>query len=181
MNGLLSLFATASPTCAISVSKMVEMQLYFSPDHSVYNWVTLLCGSVTNGFSMLMLSVHLCYSTNIVFIYQILYHHNRVGGLLVSLKTYEIILVGMLPIFFMPARRSRLLYGQKLHVHDDIIKWKHFPRYWPFVRGIHRSLVNSPHKGQWRRALMVSLIYTRINGWVKLVIWDVIALIVTSL
>ena len=23
--------------------------------------------------------------------------------------------------------------------HDDVIKWKHFPRYWPFVRGIHRS------------------------------------------
>ena len=23
--------------------------------------------------------------------------------------------------------------------HDDAIKWKHFPRYWPFVRGIHRS------------------------------------------
>ena len=22
---------------------------------------------------------------------------------------------------------------------DDIIKWKHFPRYWTFVRGIHRS------------------------------------------
>ena len=21
-------------------------------------------------------------------------------------------------------------------VHDDVIKWKHFPRYWPFVRGI---------------------------------------------
>ena len=31
---------------------------------------------------------------------------------------------------------------------------KHFPRYWPFVRGIHRSPVNSPHKGQWRGALM---------------------------
>ena len=42
--------------------------------------------------------------------------------------------------------------------HDDIIKWKHFPRYWPFVRGIHRSPVNSPHKGQWRGALMFSLI-----------------------
>ena len=26
-------------------------------------------------------------------------------------------------------------------VHDDVIKWKHFPRYWPFVRGIHRSPV----------------------------------------
>ena len=22
---------------------------------------------------------------------------------------------------------------------DDVIKWKHFPCYWPFVRGIHRS------------------------------------------
>ena len=26
------------------------------------------------------------------------------------------------------------------HIHDDVIKWKHFPRYWPFVRGIHRHL-----------------------------------------
>ena len=25
--------------------------------------------------------------------------------------------------------------------HDDVIKWKHFPRCWPFVRGIHRSPV----------------------------------------
>ena len=41
--------------------------------------------------------------------------------------------------------------------HDDVIKWKHFPRHWPFVREIHRSPVNSPHKGQWRGALMFSL------------------------
>ena len=27
-------------------------------------------------------------------------------------------------------------------LHDDAIKWKHFPRHWPFVRGIHRSPVN---------------------------------------
>ena len=38
--------------------------------------------------------------------------------------------------------------------HDDAIKWKDFPRYWPFVLGIHRSPMNSPHKGQWRGALM---------------------------
>ena len=43
--------------------------------------------------------------------------------------------------------------------HDDVIKSKHFPRNWPFVRGIHRSPVNSPHKGQWRGALMMSLIW----------------------
>ena len=36
--------------------------------------------------------------------------------------------------------------------HDDVIKWKHFPRYWPFVRGIHRLPVNSPHKGQCTRS-----------------------------
>ena len=78
---------------------------------------------------------------------------------------------------------------------DDVIKlkWKHFPRYWPFVRGIHRWqrpvthsfdvffdlrcflwfapfvrgihrwLVNPSHKGQWRRALMFSLICARTN------------------
>ena len=51
--------------------------------------------------------------------------------------------------------------------HDDVIKWKHFLRYWPFVRGIHRSPVNSTHKGQWRGALMFSLICAWINGWVN--------------
>ena len=51
--------------------------------------------------------------------------------------------------------------------HDDVIKWKHFPRYWPFVRGIHQSPVNSPHKGWWRGALMFSVICAWINGWVN--------------
>ena len=41
-------------------------------------------------------------------------------------------------------------------MHDDVIKWKHFPRYWPFVQRIHRSPVNSPHKGQGRGALIFS-------------------------
>ena len=54
-----------------------------------------------------------------------------------------------------------------LEHHDDVIKWKHFPRYWPFVRRIHRSPVNSPHKGQWRGALMFTLICVWINGWVN--------------
>ena len=54
-----------------------------------------------------------------------------------------------------------------LHWHDDVIKWKQFPRYWPFVRGIPRSTVNSPHKGQWRGALMFFLICVWINGCVN--------------
>ena len=65
-----------------------------------------------------------------------------------------------------------------------MIKWKHFPRNWPFVRRIYRSPVNSQHKGQWRGALMFSLI----GAWTSSkqtmetpVIWDAIALIMTSL
>ena len=51
--------------------------------------------------------------------------------------------------------------------HDDVIEWIFFPRYWPFVRGIHRFPVNSTHKGQWRWAVFFSLICARINGWVN--------------
>ena len=58
-------------------------------------------------------------------------------------------------------------YTQGRRLHNDVIKWKHFPRYWPFVRGIHRSPVNSSHKGQWRGALMYSLVCVWINGWVN--------------
>ena len=47
----------------------------------------------------------------------------------------------------------------------DVIKWKHFPCYWPFVRGIHRSPVNSPHKDQWRGALTFSLICAWYSSW----------------
>ena len=50
---------------------------------------------------------------------------------------------------------------------DDVIKWKHFPCYWPFVWWIHQSPVNSPHKGQWRGALMFSFIYAWIYSWVN--------------
>ena len=53
--------------------------------------------------------------------------------------------------------------------YDDVIKWRHFPP-WPFVRVIHLSPVDSPHKGQWRGALMFPLICTRTNGWTNN--WD---------
>ena len=49
--------------------------------------------------------------------------------------------------------------------HDDAIKWQHFPRYWPFVRGIQRSPVDSRHKDQWHGALMFSLICAWTNDW----------------
>ena len=51
--------------------------------------------------------------------------------------------------------------------HDNVTKWKYFPRYWPFVRGNHRTPVNFPAQSQWRGALVLSLICARINGWVN--------------
>ena len=67
-------------------------------------------------------------------------------------------------------RHMRLYFWLQSHVRrwssDDVIKWKHFPRYWPFVRGIHWLPVNSPHKSQWRGAMMFSLIRACINCWV---------------
>ena len=58
-------------------------------------------------------------------------------------------------IFYLPSgNTSYLMFSRRLKPHDDVIKWKHFPRYWPLVWGIHRSPVNSPHKCQWRGTLM---------------------------
>ena len=54
-----------------------------------------------------------------------------------------------------------------LQRHNEFINWKHFPRYWSFVRGIHWSPVNSPHKGQWCGALMFCLICAWINARVN--------------
>ena len=49
--------------------------------------------------------------------------------------------------------------------------WRHqmatFSASLAICAGIHRSPVNSPHKGQWRGALIFFLIYVWINGWVN--------------
>ena len=45
----------------------------------------------------------------------------------------------------------------KLCLHEDVIKWKHFLRYWPFARGIHQSPDEFPSR-QWRGALMAYMI-----------------------
>ena len=43
------------------------------------------------------------------------------------------------------------------HCHGDIITWKHFPHYRPFLLGINRSAADSLNKGQWCGALMSSM------------------------
>ena len=49
--------------------------------------------------------------------------------------------------------------------------WRHqmerFSALLAICAGIHRSPLNSPHKGQWRGALVLSLICVWINGWIN--------------
>ena len=86
-------------------------------------------------------------------------NHLRAGFSLGKKKIY---------LHFLSSVDTFLRRGKQERVyHADVIKWKHFPCNWPFVRGIHRSPVNSPHKGQWRGALMFSLICVWINDWVN--------------
>ena len=63
---------------------------------------------------------------------------------------------------------------------NQIIKWKHFPRYWPFVRGIHRWPVNSPHNG--RDAELWCFLWSEPKQTAETpAIGDAIVLIMTSL
>ena len=58
--------------------------------------------------------------------------------------------------------------GQQLSCsHDDVIKCKHFPRYWPFVQGIPGHQWIPRTKGQRRRALMFYLFCAWINGGIN--------------
>ena len=53
----------------------------------------------------------------------------------------------------------------QIYSRHRVTKQRHFPCYWPFVRGIHWSPVDSPRKGQWRGSLIFSLICAWTNGW----------------
>ena len=67
--------------------------------------------------------------------------------------------------------RKWLMISYICHMAKISLRWRHqmetFSALLAFVRGIQRSPVNSLPKGQWRGALLSSLIYTWINGWVN--------------
>ena len=50
--------------------------------------------------------------------------------------------------------------------HDDAVTWKHCSHYWRFVKGIHQSLVVSPHKRLVMRGVDVSFA-DRLNKMMK--------------
>ena len=121
-----------------------------------------------------MVSIHILYSEYIVFQYNVVSCNSNKNITRIAWNQFAAITWNSVLIKVNSYIEARLLYQlfldemaailQTIFSHDDVIKWKHFPRYWPFVRGIHQSPVNSPHKGQWRGALMLTLICARING-----------------
>ena len=58
-------------------------------------------------------------------------------------------------------------YGQTNMFMMTSLKRNHFPRYWPFVNGIHRSPVNTRTNASDAEILKFSLICAWINGWVN--------------
>ena len=83
-----------------------------------------------------------------------------------AIQTYEEVASNLATSVDM-ASQAEATINQVRGKHDGVIKWKHFPRYWPFVRGIHWSPVNSLHKGQWHGAFVFSLNCAWINRWVN--------------
>ena len=65
-----------------------------------------------------------------------------VSGAHNALQLTQNAMYARLPSIYFQTSQSKLV---RL-AHDDVIKLKHFPRYWPFMRGIHRSPVKSPYK-----------------------------------
>ena len=54
------------------------------------------------------------------------------------LGLYQQFIVDSWDTFALICYTGMLHWHWENHMHDDVIRWKHFPRNWPFVRGIHR-------------------------------------------
>ena len=98
---------------------------------------------------------------------------------LITEKGYELITIVAAIYNILLHRMPRWIHPQCYLASKIVIRMEIFPRYRPFVRGIHLLPVKSPHKGQWRGALMFPLICAWTNE--TPMIWDAIALIMTSL
>ena len=59
-------------------------------------------------------------------------------------------------LYFFKYSCTNIFHRRSLYTVYNVMKWKHFPRYWPFVRGIHRS-----------PALTFYFICTWISDWVN--------------
>ena len=64
--------------------------------------------------------------------------------------------IGLIQVWIILSKTSVL--GAAGSSYDDVMTWRRFSHYWPFVRGIHRWPMGSPHKGPVIKCFCVSLI-----------------------
>ena len=158
-SGYLSLFT-------VFVDDVLCIQHYLVFCYTVYTFFKLFCCP----FYTLVIDIYILIAVILVFLYSDVYLQqciyipiiNTSIFIFFNKKSWKSLFVSC---FIFDLKMKHFPGPPFINTHDDVIKWRHFPRYWPFVRGIPRSPVNSPHKGQWRGALMFSLICARINRW----------------
>ena len=98
------------------------------------------------------------------------YCFGRMHYVLLSLvmKTYSDIL-GLHNVY----QVQDIKWSNHQHIwHDEAITWELYHQYWPFVRGIHQWLVDSPHKGtvMWKSfvfhdIIMISFVFPAWQGY----------------
>ena len=54
---------------------------------------------------------------------------------------HQLLAKRQMALFIWMTNISRKRFGSRVEnkKHNEVIKWKHFPCYWPFVRGIHKG------------------------------------------
>ena len=149
---------------------LVGLPIWFAlPGYQLNTWVVIEC-DVNQGTS---------YCLNLRMTFQIKLYNESDNILNNSLK----VTICMIPVFSLFIETNQLLWwSRNKNCHYTagichpglfllILTWcrnqmeKHLPRCWPYLPGIPRSPVNSPHKGQWRGALIFCVVCARTNCW----------------
>ena len=144
------------------VKRIVHCKRNVTPAHQQWSYI-FICTDLSKSLQQLLMSWHLHY--------QVKSSPRVVASLSESYGHAALVVIPgttmLAPYHPVQATAAELKNSTSrfhlLALYDDVIRWEHVPCYWPFVRGIHRSLVNSPPKGQWCGALMFSLIC----AWIK--------------
>ena len=107
-------------------------------------------------------------------IYYVWHHHQYFPAYIYSRRSSKDVMVKKNNYY--PTMPSYVIKKMRLYIwsrtkHDynfcclyQIAPWWHHLRHWSFVRGIHRSPVNSTNKGQWCGFVIFSLICAWTNG-----------------
>ena len=140
-----SLYGLYGPQCPLSPKRLINLNFLSSLKESWFDH------NFTSGFG----GISLCLVSS-------LYMYMSLSVVVNS----QMILIDLLYKFFMKVMHhwcTQTRPQDEVSSHYDVITGKCFLHYWPFVRGIHLWLVNSPHKKATIEYLMISLLIAW--GW----------------